>query len=358
MPVNVTRTFVPPRAEYEARLAGVFESACLTNQGTLLAELESTLRSFLGVKRFQALANGTLALQAALRALDLTGGEIITTPFSYVATISSILWEHCTPVFVDIEPHNFTIDPIEVKKAVGPKTRAILPVHVFGYACDVDALKQIADDNDLKIIYDGAHAFGCRYRGRSLLDYGDISTCSFHATKLFHTGEGGGCIIRSQAVDQKLDLIKRFGHNEYEHLCLGANMKMSELHAAMGLTVFPHLSRIMADRKKICGLYDELLSGRFQRPATQENLEYNYAYYPILFNDENQLHRALAALAVHDIYPRRYFYPSLNTLPYLQQRTCCPVAENISSRIACLPLFIGLPEETIRLVCRILKELP
>ena len=230
-----------------------------------------------------------------------------------------------------------------------------MAVHVFGYACDVDKIEKIAKKHNLKVIYDGAHAFGSKYNGKSLLSYGDVSTCSFHATKLFHTIEGGACIVRDKAVSDKLDLQKRFGHNKDDHIMLGINAKQSEFHAAMGLANFPYINDIIADRKRVCDKYDELLNGVVVRPQIQSGLEYNYAYYPVVFKDEGELLRVFSALNAVDIYPRRYFYPSLNKLPYVDG-VLCPVSEDISKRIACLPLYVGLKNERVIEICRTVKE--
>ena len=355
MAIYVTKSFTPPLEEYNKYVANIFARGILTNQGPNVQELEHKLSTFLGVENFHYLTNGTIALQLALSALDINDGEIITTPFSYVATTSSILWQRCKPVFVDIEPDNFTIDPDKIEAAITPKTRAIMAVHVFGYACDVDKIEQIAKKHNLAVIYDGAHAFGSKYNGKSLLSYGDISTCSFHATKLFHTVEGGACIVRDKGASDKLELQKRFGHHQDDHYMLGINAKQSEFHAAMGLANFPYIADIIADRKRVCDKYDELLSGIIGRPARQIGLEYNYAYYPVVFKNEDELKRVFAALNAVDIFPRRYFYPSLNTLPYVNGAPC-PVSQDIASRIACLPLYVGLENENIERICQIVRD--
>lgn len=354
MGVFVTKPYLPPKEEYLERVSAIFDRRHLTNQGPEVHEFESRASSFLGVENFHYVTNGTIALQIALRALDVMEGEVITTPFSYVATTSSILWERCTPVFVDIEPNNFTIDPAKIEAAITPRTKAILPVHVFGYACDVEAIDAIAQKHGLKVIYDAAHAFGSRYKGRALASYGDISTLSFHATKLFHTIEGGACIVKGNTISEKLDLIKRFGHNGDTHYALGINAKQDEFNAAMGNVNLNHVEEILAERKRLSDLYDALLPSRLRRPARQEGLEYNYAYYPVVFESEKDLLESFARLAKQDIFPRRYFYPSLNTLPYVKERFSCPVSEDICSRIACLPLFIGLEDDTVRKICEVL----
>ena len=355
MTIYVTKSFMPPIKEYEKYLESIYSSGVLTNQGPLATEFEEKMCSFLGVKDFQYVTNGTIALQLALSALDIHAGEIITTPFSYVATTSSILWERCKPVFVDIEADNFTIDVNKIEEAITPETRAIMPVHVFGYACDVEKIKQIADKYNLKVIYDGAHAFASKYKNKSLLSYGDITTCSFHATKLFHTVEGGACIVKDKNVSEMLALQRKFGHYYDDYKCIGINGKQSEFHAAMGLANFPYIDRIIAERKRVSDLYDELLKGIVIRPKEQKELDYNYAYYPVVFESEGQLLKVYAALNNNDIFPRRYFWPSLNKLPYVEPQSC-PVSEDISSRIACLPLYPDLSNEEVVKIAKIIKE--
>lgn len=346
MSIYVTKSFLPPREEYGKILDRVWASGILTNQGACVKELQCKIRTFLDVPHFHYVTNGTVALQLALDALGIKSGEIITTPFSYVATTSSIIWERCKPVFVDIEKDNFTIDPDKIESAITPQTRAIMAVHVFGYPCKIEEIKTIADKYGLKVIYDGAHAFGANYKGKSLLSYGDISTCSFHATKLFHTVEGGACIVNDDKVSTKLDLAMQFGHEGDKHYQPGINGKQSEIHAAMGLANFPYLPRIIADRKRVSDAYDIALDGALQRPKSIAGLDYNYAYYPVVFKSETELLDVFRDLARQEIYPRRYFYPSLNNLSYIKGEKC-PVSEDISSRIACLPLFVGLAQKDI-----------
>ncbi|KES17197.1 DegT/DnrJ/EryC1/StrS family aminotransferase [Gilliamella sp. W8136] len=347
---------MPTLSEYSEILKEIWERGILTNQGPCVQELERKMKEYLSVPNFQYLSNGTIALQFALNALNITDGEVITTPFSYVATVSSILWERCTPVFIDIEPDNFTIDSQKIRAAITSKTRAIMGVHVFGYACNVDEIELIAKEYNLKVIYDGAHAFGAKYKGNSLLSYGDISTVSFHATKLFHTIEGGACIIKDNEVSNRLDLTKRFGHNGDTHYQLGINGKTSEFHAAMGLANFPYIDKIISARKTCSELYDKLLNNSLGRPKNQNDLDYNYAYYPIVFKSEKQLLDVFSELNKMDVYPRRYFYPSLNQLPYLNYKHC-EISEDISKRIACLPLYVGLKEEEQNIIVDTIKKI-
>jgi dTDP-4-amino-4,6-dideoxygalactose transaminase len=353
--INVTKAFLPPSEEYRAYTEKIWSSGQLTNQGPLLKEFEQRTSEYLGVDKFHFVANGTLALQLALRVLDITEGEIITTPFSYVATTSAILWERCKPVYVDIEPDTFCIDPQKIEAAITKDTKAILAVHVFGRPCDVGAIDVIAKKHNLKVLYDGAHAFGVRYNGRSLLDCGDVSTGSFHATKLFHTVEGGCVITQNQQLSDRLELMKRFGHRRDEHYFLGINAKASEFQAAMGLCNLKYIDEIIQRRKQRTHLYDELLPASLQPPPIKEDTEYNYSYYPVLFRAEQELLEAVEALNKNDIFPRRYFYPSLNRLPYIKSPRGCSVSEDISKRILCLPLYDDLGEADIKNICGLLK---
>lgn len=357
MKIPVTKPYLPSKEEYLQRVAAIFDRNQLTNQGPEVIEFENRMHEYLKVKHFQYVTNGTIALQLALRSLDITEGEVITTPFSYVATTSSILWERCVPVFVDIEPQNFTIDPQKIEASITSRTKAIMPVHVFGYACNVEAIEEIAKKHNIKVIYDAAHAFGSIYKNRSLCAYGDISTLSFHATKLFHTIEGGACIIKDQKINDKLDLMKKFGHIGDIHYSLGINAKQDELNAAMGNVLYSHLESIIARRKSISELYSDLLEGKVGRPRKQNDLQYNFAYYPVLFKNEEELLKIFREMNRYDIFPRRYFYPSLNTLSYLNVRYECPISEDISSRIACLPLYPDLPLEMVKKIVDIICSL-
>lgn len=346
--INVTKTFVPPFEEYEAYLKKIWESAQLTNQGNLLKEFEKKTSRYLGVKNFHFVSNGTIALQTALKALEISSGEIITTPFSYVATTSSILWERCKPVFVDIDPKTLTIDPDKIEEAITPKTKAILGVHVFGNPCDVESIEKIAQKHNLKVIYDAAHAFGVRYNGKSVYSFGDISTGSFHATKVFHTIEGGCVVLRDNLVSDNLELIKKFGHHGDDHKTLGINAKASEFQAAMGLCNLKYITSNIKKRKALSELYDKLLGKSVERPTLRNGTEHNYAYYPILLQSEKRLLQIVQKLSEANIFPRRYFYPSLNRLPYLEDTQECPVSENVASRILCLPLYPELSEASVR----------
>lgn len=354
--IYVTKSFLPPIDEYKEYIDQIWENNQLTNNGSLLKKFEQEVTNYLKVENFQFVTNGTLALQLALRALDITDGEVITTPFSYVATTSAILWERCQPVYVDIDPKTLNIDPSKIEKAITKKTKAILAVHVFGNPCDVEAIEKIAKKHNLKVIYDAAHAFGVKYKGKSLLSYGDIAICSFHATKLFHTIEGGGIVAKDESVQKKLRLLKKFGHDEDDHYQLGINAKASEFQAAMGLSNLKYIDDIVVERKRLTVSYDKLLRKRNRGQIIGSGVRYNYAYYPVIFDSEEMMKEVLEKLSAINIYPRRYFYPSLNKLPYLQKNSSCPISEDVANRIVCLPLYIGLDNITIRKICEVITR--
>lgn len=327
----------------------IWENGQLTNQGPLVLELEKKVESYLGVRNLHFLTNGTIALQIAIKALGVSGGEIITTPFSYVATTSSILWEGCTPVFVDINEDDLCIDVTKIESAITTKTKAIMAVHVFGNPCDVEGIEDIAKRHGLKVIYDGAHAFGVKHKGKSLLSYGDISMCSFHATKVFHTIEGGCLVVKDKSVSDKIEMMKKFGHFGDDHRLLGINAKASEFQAAMGLVNLKHVDSVMQDRKDITEKYDKELASRVDIIQFKSDSR-NYSYYPVLFENEAKLMIALKRLASKNIFPRRYFYPSLNKLKYLPVSTPCPISEDISLRILCLPIYSGLKQSDVKII--------
>ena len=353
--INVTKTFLPPIEEYNKHLQRAWDNQWLTNRGELVIELEDILKSYLSVNNIIATNNGTIPLQIALKLLG-NRGEIITTPFSYVATTAAIVWEHCTPVFVDIHPKYLTIDESKIEAAITPKTTAILATHVFGNPCHVEAIEAIAKKHQLKVIYDAAHAFGVVYKSNSIFEYGNISTCSFHATKLFHTGEGGAMFTKDAELFHQLFYSHNFGHNgPLAFHGLGLNGKMSELQAAMGLAVLPYMEMILAERKKIVDYYNQNLDfSKLQALKIRENTDWNYGYYPIIFQSEEQLLKVETALNKHQIIPRRYFYPSLNKLPYIIAPRM-EISEQISSCILCLPLYVGLSENDLKMITQIIN---
>ena len=355
--INVTKTYLPPFEEYTAILKRAWDTGWITNNGELVQELEAKLKKYLGVQNLLFTCNGTVPLQMALKALNITK-EVITTPFSYVATTNVILWEGCTPVFVDIDPLTFCIDASKIEAAITPGTQAILATHVYGLPCDVEAIDAIAKKHGLKVIYDGAHAFGCTYKGKSLLSYGDISTCSFHATKLFHTVEGGCVIANDDSVANQLMLYRQFGHVYDKYSSIGINAKNSEFHAAIGLCVLPNINKIIDDRKRVSVLYDNYLSPKLQKLFLNSELTYNYSYYPVVFRNENQLLQMHQNLAEQRINTRRYFYPSLNQLSFIQNNSMssCPYSEDISQRVLCLPLYFGLQKDVVEMIAKIISK--
>ena len=353
--INVTKTFLPPLNEYIEYLEKIWESNWITNQGPLSEELESKLKDFLNVNNLLLVSNGTIALQLAIKALSLKG-EIITTPYSYVATTNSILWENCTPVFCDIENKTYCIDADFIESKITDNTSAIMATHVYGFPCDVEKIKSVADKHNLKIIYDGAHAFGVKYKNESLLNFGDISTVSFHATKLFHTIEGGAVICKDEKISEKIFLYRAFGHLDDEYYSVGINGRTSEFNAAMGLCNLPRVNDFILERKNINQLYRDSLSGTYlEFPSVPEDLEYNYSYFPVLFTSESQMLEMKNKLLENGINARRYFYPSLNKLPYLNTENC-PVSESTASRVLCLPVFNGMSSDIIKFVSAIIKN--
>lgn len=354
--INVTKPYLPPLEQYENLLKGIWERNWLTNHGPLVQELEAKLSEYLGLQNVLFTNNGTIPLQIALKVLDIQG-EVITTPFSYVATTDALLWEGITPVFADISPTTLCIDPTSIEAKITSRTKAILATHVYGIPCDVDRIDEIARRYNLKVIYDGAHAFGVRYKGKSIFDYGDISTCSFHATKLFHTIEGGALFSVHEEIIAKSRLFRSFGHIGDDYYTIGVNGKNSEFHAAMGLCLLPIVNDLIASRKQLFDLYKQNLDHRaIEYPYISDQLGYNYAYFPIILKSEDQLLSVKQALYSAGINARRYFYPSLNTLPFLDKHDACPVSEDIALRVLCLPFYPGLKDETVRLISEVVNR--
>lgn len=354
--INVTQTFLPPLEEYIENLASAWDAKWLTNRGRLVKELEEKIAVHLGIQDILLVNNGTIALQIAIKALGLSG-EIITTPFSYVATVSSIVWENCTPVFVDIDKDYLTIDETAIEAAITESTTAILATHVYGFPCNVEVIAAIAQKHNLRVIYDAAHCFDVKYKGKSLLDYGDVSTLSFHATKLFHTGEGGAIVCNDPDIAAKIFFHHNFGHHgEEEFYGLGINGKLSELNAAMGLAVLPYVDQIILKRKHLCDTYDNFLAGAdLQERMLRAGTVWNYSYYPVIFPSEENLLRVKTRLNEQSVFPRRYFFPSLNRLPYVSYQSA-PIAERISRTVLCLPLYAGLEDSEIEAICKTITE--
>lgn len=363
-PIYVTQPFLPSLEEYMPYLEQIWDSKWLTNGGPFHQELEKKLSNHLGVDHLALFANGTLALVTALQALRITG-EVITTPFSFVATAHSLLWNGIKPVFVDIHPETFNLDPEKIEAAITPQTTAIMPVHVYGKPCHVEKIQKIADIYGLKVIYDAAHAFGVSYKGESLLKHGDLSTMSFHATKVFTTFEGGAIVCPDAKTKRRIDDLKNFGFaDEVTVVAPGINAKMNEVQAAFGLLQLKHIDKAIARRREIDAQYREQLSsvpGIFCAPLPADTI-YNCSYFPILIQDAYPLSREglYEKLRQHGIYARRYFYPLISEFPMYRglpsaARSNLPIAKTAADRILCLPIYPALENESIERVISIIK---
>lgn len=356
--IFVTQPSLAPFNEFTEILKGVWDRKILTHNGPLVQQLESELEQKLEVTHFTVVNNGTIALQIAIKALELQG-EIITTPFTWIATVSAIKWEGCTPIFCDIDPKTLNIDPAKIEALITEKTVAIMPVHVFGTPCDVVEIEKIAKKHNLKVIYDGAHAIGSRFEDKSVLTFGDVTATSLHATKLLNTGEGGGCITQNTELDKKIKRIRFFGHSDDKTDIVedGFNGKLTEIHAALGLANLKYYDTVLNDRRVKYLLYKEKLQKvptiTFQDIAAGET---NYSYFPIIFETEAQLLKVELELKENNVFPRRYFYPSVNTYTKVVSYQSCPISEDISKRILCLPLYLDLTIGEINEICAIINN--
>lgn len=353
--LQVTDPFLPPIQEYVEYLKGIWDRNCLTNQGPLVRDFEKKIKEYhhLNVP-VHCIANGGLGLQIILKSLGVKG-EVITTPFSYVATASCPLWEGCKIKFADIEADSLTIDPLAVEASITSDTEAILGTHVFGNPCDCEALENIARRHGIALVYDAAHAFGVKYKGKSILEYGDASMVSMHATKLLHSVEGGFIVTKDSVVGEKVEWMRRFGHKGHENFHgVGINAKMSEFHAAMGLCNIKYLKGIQEKRKRISESYDEQL-GPLQATLDKlvstidyrEGTTRNYSYYPVLCDSEQHLLRALNKFHEAKVYPRRYFYPNLAEVFDGKSSKPCRISSCIARRILCMPLSTYIRENQV-----------
>ena len=351
--IFVTETFLPKKEELFQLFERFWKDKWITNRGEYVRELEKKIQSYLNLESNLFLTtNGTLALQLTFKTLPKNKRKIITTPYTYVATISAMVWENFQPIFVDIEPEYLTLDPQKVREILSKQhaeIAAIVPVHVYGNPADVNAFDDISKEYDIPVIYDAAHAFGVKYNGKSLFDYGDISIASFHATKIFHTIEGGAVFSKDKALLKRMFQMHNFGHvSDVEFDEVGINAKMNEFQAAMGLSVLPYMDEIIQKRKLISEWYDEFLNfNGYKRLRIRPGTDWNYSYYPIFFEDVETLKHVIKKLNENGIFPRRYFFPSLNKLPYLNNSKNMKVSEYISKRVICLPLFHGLNREEV-----------
>ena len=349
-PIYITKPSLGSLEQYHQLLEQVWNSRQLTNSGPLAMQLERELASTLQVQFPLLVSNGTIALHVAIRALELQNCEIITTPFTWVSSASSIVWEQCTPVFVDVDKATFNIDPQKIEAAITDRTKAILAVHVFSNPCDVVAIESIAAKYNLKVIYDAAHAFAVRVGDKSIFEYGDISTASFHATKVFNTAEGGAVFSSTKELYEMVHSVRDFGFDRARDIVrLGTNGKMSELSAALGLVNLPIVADCIAKRKERYGRYKNILGNRVQYQQYDEQA-YNYAYMPVVFEDEDSLLQVMEGLNAIDVYPRRYFHPSLSEMNKVFDKPNTPMADAISKRILCLPLYPDLAMEHVEAI--------
>lgn len=355
-PIFVTQPHMAPLSEFVPYLEKIWDSKILTNRGPFHRQLEQTLCEYLGVEHLALFANGTLALVTALQALRITG-EVITTPYSFVATAHSLLWNGIKPVFVDVDPRTLNLDPKKIEAAITPQTTAIMPVHCYGHPCDVEAIRQIADIYNLRVIYDAAHAFGVQTEGGSLLQHGDLSVLSFHATKVFNTFEGGAIVCPDAKTKQRIDHLKNFGYvDEVTVVAPGINGKMSEINAAFGLLQLKHVDGAIAKRKRIDAMYRERLDGVKGIRCLQDAGETvaNYSYFPILVEADYPMSRdaLFELLRSQGIVARRYFYPLISDFPMYRglpsaSRDNLPVAADAALKVLCLPIYPDLADEQV-----------
>jgi dTDP-4-amino-4,6-dideoxygalactose transaminase len=359
--IPVTKPYLPNREKLDRYIDGIYERQWLTNNGPLVQELTRRLEEYLGVENLLLVSNGTLALQIAYRALGISGSEApaeaITTPFTFVATASSLKWEGVDPVFVDIDAETWCLDPALVESAITPRTRAIVPVHVFGNACDVEAIDELGRQHGLKVVYDASHAFGVTYKGESLLKHGDAATLSFHATKLFHTVEGGAIVFKRKEDLERAKKMINFGITGPETIEeIGINAKMNEFQAAMGLCVLDEMDANMAARHVVWDTYKRELSGSVQLQKRSSLLTYNAAYFPAVFESESVAVQVADLLKVNGVLARRYFFPSLESVKFLGDTDHQPVSHDIAKRILCLPIYSELTTTEQRKTIGLVRE--
>ncbi|WP_313825059.1 DegT/DnrJ/EryC1/StrS family aminotransferase [Leclercia sp.] len=363
--IYVTSPLLPPLEEFIPYLEQIWQNKQLTNGGPFHQQLEQALADYLGVKYISLFANGTLALLTAFQALRLTG-EVITTPYSFVATSHSLLWNKLTPVFADIDPHTYNIDPRKIEALITPQTTAIMPVHCYGVPCEMDKIQQIADIYGLKVIYDAAHCFGVKKEGISVLNHGDLSVLSFHATKVFNTFEGGAIVSHDAKTKQRIDYLKNFGFaGETRVVAPGINAKMNEVEAAFGMLQLNYIDQALAERKAIADNYRQLLDGveGITQISVPADVTWNYAYFPILVEPEFGIDRDALYESMKDegIMTRRYFYPLItsfamySTLPTASE-TNLPVANEIAAKVLCLPIYPGLSIEDQQHVVDVIRR--
>ena len=348
---------MPDKEKFKSYIDGIYESGWLTNNGPLVQELEKKLEDYLGIKNLLCLSSGTDALQFAYRLLANDGEEVITTPFSFVSTTSAIVAERLTPVFADIDSETYTIDPQQIEKHITDKTSIIAPCHVYGNACDIDAIDKVAKKHNLKVIYDASHAFDVEYKDKHILNYGDISIVSFHATKMFHTIEGAAIIIKDDALYEKAKIVRNYGIDKPDSVAmLGINSKINELQAAMGLCMLDEIDIILDERKTSYEFYTNQLSNYVQLQKRAEHATQSYSYFPIVLNDNEEMREVRAALLEKDIAVRQYFKPSLDQLPYVDSREVMVNSQDIASRVLVIPMHSDVEPVVSEIIIKTLKK--
>jgi len=364
--ITVTSPFLPPLEEYISYLDKIWKNKWLTNKGEFHEELEQALCDFLGVPYISLFNNGTIALMVALRALRITG-EVITTPFTFVATTHALQWNRITPVFVDIDHETCNLAPGKIEAAISPQTAAILPVHVYGNPCNVAEINQIADTYGLKVLYDAAHAFGVKINGDTILNYGNLSVLSFHATKVFHTFEGGAIVCHDEKIKKHIDYLKNFGYkNEVTVVREGINGKMNEAQAAMGMAQLKYIDQGIQKRKEIANYYNNKIRGISGVTILNipNNVESNYGYYPIFINEKEygkNRDELYAVFRQNGIFVRRYFYPLVSEFPVYNNlssasRANLSTAIEVSNQVLCLPIYADLENEKVKRVIEIVEK--
>ncbi len=354
----VTKIYMPDKEKFKSYIDGIYSSGWLTNNGPLVQELEKRLEEYLGVKNLLCISSGTDALQFAYRLLESDGKEVITTPFSFVSTTSAIVAERLIPVFADIDKETYNIDPKNIEQNININTVAIAPCHVFGNACDIDEIDNIAKKHNLKVIYDASHAFDVKYKGKHILNYGDMSIISFHATKMFHTIEGAAIVIKDNDLYEKAKVVRNYGIDAPDSVAmLGVNAKINELEAAMGLCMLEEEDTIYRERKESHEYYTKRLKDYVKLQKINPNSQQSYSYFPILFRDESEMSRVREALLKEDIAARQYFKPSLDTLPYVKCSDIMKNSRDIASRILVIPMHSGVEPIVSKIIIKTLTEI-
>ena len=354
--IPVNKPYFPDLGKYKRYIEGIYDRAWLTNNGPMVVELKKRLEEYLGVENLLPVANGTLALQVAYKALDITGNAV-TTPFTFVATANSLKWEGITPRFADIDPRGLNLCPEKTAALINNETSAIVPVHVYGNPCAVDAFDALARQHNLKVIYDAAHAFGIQRNGKSILNYGDASTLSFHATKVFHTVEGGAIIFKDKDAYERAVKMINFGIDTSDSSIVdyGINAKMSEVHAAMGLAMLDNMDEILERRCELHSLYLQKLNGFVQFPEWDAEANQNGAYMPVLFESEEKCTKVFNRLKDKGVYARKYFSPSLSNVAVLNDKTSyTPISDETAGNVLCLPQYYDLKRKEIEIICNII----